>query len=100
MTYRCSTQRKHDPLGWEAWSELWGVYEWSIGVSWRDDDLLTSRGPPTNRCRGRCGTWASNVSTPCAPSLSSVYTGATVVYTMGLRTGEMQAAWQEFGTGL
>ena len=56
MTYRCPTQRKHDPLGWEAWSELWGVYEWSIGVSWRDDDLLTSRGPPTNRCRGRCGT--------------------------------------------
>ena len=44
--------------------------------------------------------WASNVSTPCAPSLSSVYTGATVVYTMGLRTSEMQAAWQEFGTGL
>jgi hypothetical protein len=45
MTYRCSTQRKHDPLGWEAWSELWGVYEWSIGVSWRDDDLLTIERP-------------------------------------------------------
>jgi hypothetical protein len=36
-------------LGWEAWSELWGVSEWLIGVSWWDDDLLTSRGPPTNR---------------------------------------------------
>jgi hypothetical protein len=46
MTCRCSTRRKHAPL-FEKPGVNWGVYEWLMGVSWWDCDLLTSRGPPT-----------------------------------------------------
>jgi len=95
MTYRCSTQRKHDPLGWEAWSELWGVYEWLIGVSWWDCDLLTSRqGPPTTHKSVPRAMWDTEAALPTVRDLSYPRRGlqmcqpaapqACLVFTLGL----------------